>query len=211
MPLPTVDNSHVAEGLALLTGQFSSDTRTPDVRNLVRVKMRRKQSLENDFWAVINSQLLALPPAQGGPSGQALNQLGALVGEPRGNFNDTQYLLFIKVIIAARRSGGRAEDLLKIGQIAFGLNAFQYTEYLVGKVDYYAPAIVTDEYAQPFAQALHIARPPGIYLCFSYYDAVNYVLPLFTLADSVSGTGGSGFDDQISNTHPVVPISSIAC
>ena len=211
MPLPTVDNSHVAEGLSYLTGQFSSDLRTPNVRNLVRVRMRRKQDLENTFWAVINSQLLSLPPALGGPTGQALNQLGAIVGEPRGAFNDTQFALFIRVIIAARRSGGRAEDLLKIGQIAFGLNAFQYNEYLIGKVDYYAPAIATDLYAQPFGQALHLARPPAVYVCFSYYDAVLYTLPLFELGDSVSNSGGTGFQDQVSGAGPTVPISSIAC
>jgi hypothetical protein len=209
--LPQVDNNRVAEALSYLTGQFSSDLRTPNVRNLLRVKARRKQDLENTFWSVINSQLLALPPALGGPSGQALNQLGALVGEPRGNFNDVQFLLFIRVIVAARRSGGRTEDLNKIMAIALGLAAFQLNEYYPGRVDLFAAAIATDIYAQPLAQALRIARPPGVFVELTYWDAPNYVLPIFVLGDSVSNSGGTGFEDQVSLANPTVPVSSIIC
>ena len=113
MPLPTVDTNIVNEALGLLTGQFASDATTPNVRNLVRAKANRWQDIELTLWAVINSTQLLLPPSEGGPTGQALDQLGALVGEPRGAFNDTQFQLFIRVIIAARKSGGRAEDLMK--------------------------------------------------------------------------------------------------
>jgi hypothetical protein len=209
--LPTQDFNHVAESLALLTGQFSSDLLTPNVRNLVRVKARRKQYLENLIWAVINSQLLSLPPAQGGPSGQALNQLAALVGQVRGALTDVQLLLFIKVIIVARRSGGRSEDLNAVMQAALGRANFQMNDYYPGRVDLYAPGLATDEYAQPLAQALHLARPPAVYTLLSYWDTPSYVLPIFTLGDSVSGTGGTGFADSVSGSNPTVPISCLVC
>jgi hypothetical protein len=208
MPLPTVDTNIVNEALGLLTGQFASDATTPNVRNLVRAKANRWQDLENTLWAVINSTQLLLPPSKGGPTGQALDQLGALVGEPRGAFNDTQFQLFIRVIIAARKSGGRAEDLMKVLQLALGLGAFGYNEYNVGRVDVYAPNIVTDLYAAPLAQALTLARPPGVFCEFSYYDA-TYSEPIFVLGDTVSGTGGSGFQDQESLSSPTLPISSL--
>ena len=210
MPVPTQDFNHVQESLDLLTGQFASDATTPNVRNLVRAKANRWQDLELTLWAVINSTQLLLPPSQGGPTGQALDQLGALVGEPRGAFTDAEFLLFIKVIVRARRSGGRTEDMNAIMQIALGLGAFQLAEYNVARVDLYAPSMVTDEYAGPLAQALGLARPPGIYTLLSYYD-VSYSDPIFVLGDTVSGSGGSGFADQVSNTGLVLPISSIVC
>jgi hypothetical protein len=208
MPVPTIDTNIVNEALGLLTGQFASDATTPNVRNLVRVKARRWQAIENVFWDVINSTQLLLPPDQGGPTGQALNQLGALVGEPRGAFNDMQYQLFIRVIIAARKSGGRAEDLMKVLQLALGLGAFSYNEYEVARVDVYAPSIATDLYAAPLAQALTLARPPGMFCELSYFDA-SYSQPIFVLGDSVSNSGGSGFQDQISGADPTLPISSL--
>ncbi len=203
MPYPEVDTNIVAEGLALLTGQFASDAVTPNIRNLVRARMALKQDLENTYWDVINSQLLANKP-----TGQALNQLGDLVGEPRGAFNDTQYLLFIKVIIAARKSGARTEDLMTVLALALGTGAFEVDEFYPGRDSALAPSMATDLYAQPLAQALHIARPPAIYSVLSYWD-VSYPLPVWSLSDSVSGTGGVGLGDSVSGTGFCDPISSI--
>jgi hypothetical protein len=203
MPYPTQDFNHVNEGLALLTGQFSSDLLTPNVRNLVRTLMRRTQSIENTLWDVIDSQLLALQP-----TGQALNQLGDLVGEPRGAFNDVQYRLFITVIIAARKSGARTEDLLTVLALALGTAAFDWDEFYPGRASALAPSVATDLYAQPLAQALHIARPPGVYTILSYWD-VTYPLPVWELSDSVSGTGGVGLGDSVSGTGFCDVMSSI--
>ncbi len=199
------DDAHVAEALALLTGQFSSDKRTPNVRNLVRVIANRTQDVEDVLWAVIESQLLAK-----NPTGQALNQLGDLVQEPRGLLNDTQYLLWIQVAIRARKSGGRTEDLLAIAQLALGLNAFTYADWYPCKFDLYAPAMVTQLFAEPLAQALKLARPPGVYGVLGWYDAPSFTLPLWSFADSVSGTGGAGWGDVISGVGDAVPISAIA-
>lgn len=199
------DTAHVTEALALLTGQFSSDTRTPNVRNLARVGALRTQDIENVLWNVINSQLLAQSP-----TGQALNQLGDLIGEPRGALNDTQYLLWIQVAIRARSSGGRAEDLLAICELALGLNSVTYTDIPNARFDIYAPALVTNQYAEPLAEALTLARPLGVYGVLDWYDTPTFVLPLLSFADSVSHTGGAGFADAISGVGQAVPISAIS-
>ena len=210
MGLPAVDNAYVSEALALLTGQFSA-LNAPNLRNLLTASANQRQTLETTLWNVIDAQLLCLAGQPNGPSGQALNQLGDLVGLPRGAFNDTQYALFISVIVAARKSGGRSEDLLKVCQLALGLNAFSLNEYYPGRVDIYAAAIANDDYASPLSQALRLARPPAVFVEFTYYDAPSYHLPIFVLGDSVSGTGGSGFQDQVSGANPTVPVSSLVC
>ncbi len=198
------DTDHVAEALALLTGQFASDQRTPNVRNLVRVIAARTQDAENVLWAVIESQLLAM-----NPTGKALDQIGDLIGEPRGLFNDVQYLLWIRIAIRARRSAGRLEDLLAICQLALGLNAFKYTDYYPGKFEIYAPAMATASFAAPLAQALRIARPPAVYGVLDWYDTPSFTLPLLSFSDAVSGTGGAGWGDAISGLGNAVMISAI--
>jgi hypothetical protein len=203
--LPAVDNSHVQEGLALLTGQFTDPVNYPNIRNLLTTFLRRIQDVENVLWNVINSQLLA-----NGPTGQALNQLGDLVGEPRGTLNDTQYLLFILVIIVARRSDGRMEDLNRICQAAVGKAAFTLTEFYPARVAIYTPSLATDLYAQPLDMALHLGRPPSVLASLDYWDVPNYVLPLWTPSDAVSNTGGQGLMDQVSGNFKSVPISTLA-
>src|SRR5579872_3186388 len=108
MAEPTQDNSHVAEGLALLIGNYR-DPAKPDVQALLAVYLRRVQELETVLWSVFDSQMLATPP-----TGNALDQLGDLVRQARGTFTDTEYLVFIKTIIRARRSGGHLEDTIAI-------------------------------------------------------------------------------------------------
>lgn len=199
------DFNHVSEALALLTGQWSSDLTASGTRNLVRAMTQPVQDVENALWDTINSQLIAKTP-----TGQALNQLGDLIGEPRGGLNDTQYLLWIQVAIRARKSGGRTEDLLAVTALAVGVNQFTYTDWYPGKFDIYVPALATDQFAGPLDQALRIARPPGTYGNLDYWDVPNYVLPLWSFSDQVSGTGGQGLGDSISGADMSVPISSLA-
>ena len=86
MAEPIHDTSHVAEGLARLIGNYQ-DPAKPNVRALVAVLMRRVQELEDVLWSIFASQMLATPP-----TGNALDQLGDLVREPRGTFTDAEYL-----------------------------------------------------------------------------------------------------------------------
>jgi hypothetical protein len=202
------DDSHVQEALALLTGQFSHDTQTPNIRNLVRILAARVQDVENTLWDVIESQLLVK-----GPTGQALNQLGDLVGEPRNGLGDSAYLLWILVAIRARRSGGRTEDLLAIGALALGLGQVSYTDYYPVRFEIYAPALPDMAWAIPLGQAMSIARPPGVYGVLDWYDQPTITrigLPVLTLSDSVSGLGGTGFGDSVSGVDECVCVSSIA-
>jgi hypothetical protein len=204
MGVPQVDNSHVQEGLNLLTGAYSDQSATPNIRGLVTTLMRRVQTIENTLWDVIDSQLLAE-----NPTGQALNQLGDLVGETRGAFSDTQYLLFIKVAIRARRSAGCTEDLLQVCALALGMNRFELTEFYPARVSIYTPGIATDLYAQPLAQALGLARPPGVFCEVTYWDTPNYTLPVWSLSDSVTNTGGVALADQVSGAFLSVTPSSV--
>lgn len=148
--------AHEQQALALLTGEYSSDKRTPNVRNMVRSMARRTQEIENVLFAVMASQNLAA-----GPTGQALNQLGDLLQEARGSFSDVQYAFFLRVIARARASGGRAEDAIQIAALALGNGGASFAEYVPPGYLLTALDIVGD-YAYPLASALSLARPPGV-------------------------------------------------
>lgn len=198
------DTNHVAEALALLTGQFSSDLKTPNIRNLVRVMANRTQDVENTIWDVINSQLIALTP-----TGQALNQLGDLIGEPRGGFNDAQYLLWIKVAIRARSSAGRSEDAIQIAALGLGAGAATYTDYPPAAYAVLALNIFGD-YAAPLGQALSLARPLGVRGVLDWSNwptSQNIVLTDSTSGDTVPTP--RGFADAISGQFPYELIGAI--
>lgn len=199
--LPTVDNAHVAEALALLTGQFASDVQAPNVRNLVRVGAKRTQDAEGMLWSVINSQLLAL-----GPTGQALDQIADLVGTSRGGFNDVQLLLFVRVTIRARKNSGLSEDAIQIAALALGHGAASYSDFAPAAYLLVAINIFAD-YAAPLAQALHLARPPGVrgVLEWSDWDPGQNII----LASTTPPASGVGFADSLTGQFPYKLLGAI--
>jgi hypothetical protein len=194
--LPTFDKTHVAEALALLTGQFSSDVNTPNVRNLVRIAGNRTQDVENTLWDVINSQLLAK-----GPTGAALDQIADLVGSPgRGSFTDAQLLLWVLVTVRARKNAGLSEDAIQIAALALGSGVATYQD--VAPAAYLVSAMnIPGLFAAPLGQALHLAKPPGVrgVLEWSNWDPSQNII----LGNSAHiGDPAQGFADSITGQFP---------
>jgi hypothetical protein len=168
--LPTQDTNHVAEGLALRIGQYLS---AADVAALLTAFLRRVQDGEDMLWDVIASQLLTTyapatlvaGTAQGeasGPPCQALLQLADLVGCPVASFTTTQVVFLLGVWRQARRSKGRSEDLLGILAAAFGPGGFNFQEYSPAAYEVTVDTLADPSLVAPLAQALAIARPPGV-------------------------------------------------
>jgi hypothetical protein len=83
----------------------------PVMRSLMRAIGRAVQCQEDDAFSV--SVSTRFPEA----TGDALDQWGATVGEPRGNFGDATYRLFIRARIKANNSNGSADDLIEAAQL----------------------------------------------------------------------------------------------
>jgi hypothetical protein len=56
-------------------------------------------------------------PLARGPSGDLLDKLGKIVGEPRNGLGDVEYYVLITARIAANRSDGRRATLIKIAKL----------------------------------------------------------------------------------------------
>jgi hypothetical protein len=184
--------NHVAQALALFSGQFRSDLSTPNLRNLLRASVNRTQDVENVLASVMASQLLV-----NNPTGQALNQIGDLIGAPRGTFTDSQYLLFVRVAIRARRNGARSEDAIQVAALALTSGAATYIDYPPAAYEVQSFHVEQD-YIDPLGQALAFARPLGVRGVYKWSDQI--LTHYFRPADSVNPgvTPGSGLGDSIS-------------
>lgn len=196
MSTPTRDDDHVGEGLAFLTGRFRDKV---TLRAFLTAGLRQIQLSEDMMWDVIAAGDLSTPP-----TGQALDQIADMVGAKRGSFNDAQLLVFTKVFIAARKSGGRAEDLIQL--LALVVSGFTYTDWYPAAFQIFAPNIPA-AYAAPLAIALNIARPPAVYGTFGY---TNWPMSeTLYFGDSTGSMVGQGFADSVSGMFPFKLASSV--
>lgn len=111
--IPTVDNSHVDEGQALITSHYAKLVVVPGI---IKALMLRFQQIEDAYWSLLNGFQLASHPMGGGPW-SILDQIGAIVGIARNGLTDVDYLAAIRLKIRINRSRGLAEDIIQIAAL----------------------------------------------------------------------------------------------
>jgi hypothetical protein len=99
-PTLAQETGHVATGLARLARQF----RKPVVQAILTSWLAEVQEVEDAFWALI---LLGIDNAQGAH----LDQLGALLGEPRLGLGDLAYRNLVRARAVSNRSRGNYTDV----------------------------------------------------------------------------------------------------
>lgn len=160
------------------------------VRSLASAIGARAQLVEDALWAVLT---ISIDTAVGA----ALDQIGEIVGQPRGSLDDTDYKPVLRAAIRARRSSGTGPDVIAVVKLALGATPFAW---LAGG----ASICVELEDVPPFdpqvlADLVEIAVGAGIGYCvvapvgdtadaFTFSDD-----PLLALAD-----GARGFGDDLS-------------
>jgi hypothetical protein len=102
------DTAHVARGVGRLIEQWKNKK---NITALTRIFLLEVQALEDAIAGVYNGRLLA------NAVGVQLDTIGRYVGEPRKGRADGVYVLWLKARIAANRSFGRAQDLIKVIKI----------------------------------------------------------------------------------------------
>ncbi len=185
MPIPAVDNAHVTEGAALTTSRYAS---APVVQGIIKSLMLRFQQIENDYWTFINGVQLANHPQAGGPW-SILDQIGAIVGQPRNGRTDADYVPAIKLQIRVNRSNGFAEDIIQIaGLIVTGAI---YTEWYPASFEVGAFGI-TMSVARALLSNLGQARSASTAGTLRYSLTGDTVI---VFGDSL-GAPGTGFGDS---------------
>lgn len=199
--LPTQNTAIVAEGQALVIGQYKSAVA---MNAILEAALEEVQDAEDALWDAINANLLTRTFSAGtdqgqldGPPDPALLNMADFVGCPAGNFTTRQLAFLIPIWILARKSQARSEDLLGLLSVAFGPFAF-YQEYYPAAFEVTAPAVADESLIGPLVQALTIARPPGVYAVLAWGA---WLFNTFFFGDSSGSGGGSGFKDSVSGLY----------
>jgi hypothetical protein len=115
--VPVQKKDHVEDGLEKLVG---AATDQPRIRAWLESYLNRIQDLENAVYRYIFGVLLD------NAVGVHLDNLGALVGEPRSGKSDERFRFAIRIAARVNRSSGRVVDLLEIVDLAS--DVWQYRE-----------------------------------------------------------------------------------
>lgn len=106
------NDNHVAEGAELLTGKYRDK---PVISGILKALLGGVQTLERELWVLLWGWVLEHEGYHA--SGQQLDDLGAIVGQPREGRSDADYILAIRLRIRVLRSKGRAEDILQVATL----------------------------------------------------------------------------------------------
>lgn len=118
MPTPVYNNQVVGQGLARLTGAFAQK---PNVRAWLAACLQPGQDLEDATWQVLGARFLATAIRYTLPqTNSVFDTIGALVGQPRDGYSDSDYVSLIYLRIAVNRSTGKTADWSKFGTILLG-------------------------------------------------------------------------------------------
>jgi hypothetical protein len=197
MPVPVVDNAHVAEGVGLLTSRYKN---AAVVKGITTALMLRFQEAEAQLWSLINGVQLSNHPMAGGPW-SILDQLASLVGVPGGRkgLSDADLVTAIRLQIKVNRSHGLAEDVIQVLKLATG-NSQLYLDappagFIVSVLD------ISDAFAAILASIVTQVRSAGtsgtlIYTTWSpgndlILDSTTGHIPAAShLGSTTDGTGG---------------------
>lgn len=169
--LPTVDSVHVKEGLALFTDYLRKQ---PIVTSITATWLRKVQEIETLLWSVITTRMIV-----NSPTGDVLQKLAKLVGQPVGSLSDADLLTAVKLRVLANKSAGLSNDIIKIAALLS-----PSWNYLDGLYD--AFTVETYDVASPdIGQQILIAARPG-----ASYGILEYS----TWADGADFSPSSSYD-----------------
>lgn len=115
--------AHVAEGLALLPGEFQK----PVIRALATSYLAEVQLLEDAIWTLLVDGIVIAVGAQ-------LDQLGAIVRQARSGLGDSDYREVLRAAILANRSAATGDELQAIAAILLAGTSPVLTESFPGAI-----------------------------------------------------------------------------
>lgn len=117
MSTPTQVTTITTDAAALVTQQFVDD---PVLQGLLKTWTCRLQILEDAFYGIINARKFDTAV------NDQLDQWGAVVNEPRNGRVDNVYRVAIAIRIVVNKSRGRAEDVIRVTQLATSGDVFYH-------------------------------------------------------------------------------------
>jgi len=103
--IPIRNNDHVSIGIDRLPTAWEDK---PVMIGWLSSYLKENQALEDAVWTLLDNLTLNTT------SEAMLDQIGHILNEPRLARTNVQYVPFLRASIAANRSKGRAEDILRV-------------------------------------------------------------------------------------------------
>lgn len=108
IPTPGVEvPDHVLEAIKRLPQQF----RKPRIENVLRAFVGPSQPIESALWQLLTQRFITTA------IGVQLDFIGTIVGQPRLGLDDDSYRRYIRARVAAHKSRGTTEELIKVASL----------------------------------------------------------------------------------------------
>lgn len=126
-------------------------------------------------------------PLARGIGDDLLDKMGKIVGQPRNGMIDTDYLILITARIAANRSDGRRETLIRIAKLLVPGATIYVKDFPPCSV-YVAPQAPITINPYVAAQFMEVATAAGVYLMFGWTtaDLVNTLTFGYSVANGTT-------------------------
>jgi hypothetical protein len=155
--------AHVPDHVAVGLDALIHDLRKPRIQALATSILLEVQELEDACWSVYVGTMIR------DAVGDALDQLGALVTQPRENRSDDFYRLWILARALVLRSSGRPPELLRIARMLLptDVRVQLLEEYPAGMTVRLLGAVPHDA-GRALAAMLRAAKASGVRLLVSW-------------------------------------------
>lgn len=178
---------HVAEGLDTLI----YDLRKPKLQALAASYLAEVQAAEDAAWDVYIGTMIR------DAAGDALDQLGGLVTQPRENRSDDFYRLWVLARALVLRSSGRPPELLRIARMLLpnDVRVRILEEYPAG-MTIRLVGVVPHDAGRALAAMLRAAKASGVRLLVSWVSTLTpfrYAAAGVAELGSPNGYGAGGY------------------
>jgi hypothetical protein len=166
-------SDHVEQAQDRLVEQFKPK---PTVNDLIEVYTLGLQTIEDELIRLLNERTLE------SAVGQQLDNLGAIVGQPREGRTDEEYRLWISARRLIANSNGTPDDHLRLIKTVLPASTSLYIPFYPAGYQIRSYGLGEGNGAQ-LEQILWTIKPAGVAFGYHYSDAD--VSTLFTLGDAV--------------------------
>jgi hypothetical protein len=174
---------HVTRGVERLIERY----RLPDTSALLASWLTEVQAVEDAFYQLLTQRGIATA------SGDMLDMLGRIVGQPREGRDDATYRLWISARVLVERSSGTTEQIIAIADKLAGGNTVKLREYFPGSFVLDMGALDSHTGLQ-IAQLIVPAKAAGVRFTATWSNVAWPAVFTFAPADVPIAASPLGFD-----------------
>jgi len=189
--------------------QFKGTLWAPNLADMLGTSANQLQAAAVamlSLWSIDTITDDATSPAYGIGRGAQLDRIGRLVGQARAGADDDHFRYYLRARIAANRSRGTVDDLIRVFQAMLG--ATELPLYVPGgnaSMVVRLSTPITDAVAEIARQFLHVAKLAGVRALLeskAYSDSAMFTCPVGCYLGGAVSIGDSAIDVDDATAFP---------